>query len=533
MQREPLGWPQNLHGTGNDGSVTLRWDRASDNSITGYQYRYSLAAGEEPGEEGNPSQTDFGPWADIPNSSRNTTSHTVTGLTNGREYVLEVRAVRGSVVGWATGVNVTPGAPPATPSPPTGLTLQAGNRQLTANWADVDDIASPRGTITAFRVRYKRVGASSWTNVSRGSGDRSSTQRIRGLTNGTEYEVQVASVNQTVLSTWVSATGTPAVPPPDPPEPSGPLTAPASLNATAGNAQATLRWTNPGDESVTGYQYRYRLSTSNAWNPDWTAISGSGRNTTSHTVTGLTNSREYTFEVRAMRGSTAGPASAATARPATVLRAPGSLTASTTREYGILLSWDAANDSSITHWEYRTRKESESGWDPDWTTIGGNAGTTSSTIEVSTFNERYVIELRAGRGTEDGPSSRDDGSTKGQAAPAREPDRHLEQRQRHPAVGRLGGRLHHEVPVPPLRPGSRQRLWARGVVGCPRQQPQDDDPHGEGTGCRRVLRLRGAGDAGHPGGPGQQRLLLPAVGAVRRQPARGTLQARWTAQNGI
>ena len=126
-------------------------------------------------------------------------------------------------------------------------------------------------------------------------------------------------------------------------------------------------------------------------------------------MTGLTNSREYTFEVRAMRGSTAGPASAATARPATALRAPGSLRASTTREYGILLSWDAANDSSITHWEYRTRKESESGWDPDWTTIGGNAGTTSRTIEVSTFNERYVIELRAGRGTENGPSSRTTG----------------------------------------------------------------------------------------------------------------------------
>ena len=217
VRRESLSWPDNLHGRAGDERVTLMWNRASDNSITGYQYRYGPAPGYPN------SETDRSAWADIPNSSRSTTSYTVTGLTNGIEYRLEVRAMRGSVAGQAIEVNVTPAAqpaPPATPWPPTGLTLVAGDRQLTVNWADVDEITGPRGTITAFRVRYKRVGASSWTNVSRGSSDRSSTQRITGLRNGTAYEVQVASVNQTVLSTWVSATGTPAAPPP-PPNPAG------------------------------------------------------------------------------------------------------------------------------------------------------------------------------------------------------------------------------------------------------------------------------------------------------------------------
>jgi len=89
------------------------------------------------------------------------------------------------------------------------------------------------------------------------------------------------------------------------------------LTATPGDGQIALSWNDPSDSTITKYQYAQR-SGDGAW-AAWTDISGSDADTTSHTVTGLTNGTEYTIALRLVKGTgetaTYGPVSAVTATP--------------------------------------------------------------------------------------------------------------------------------------------------------------------------------------------------------------------------
>ena len=75
--------------------------------------------------------------------------------------------------------------------------------------------------------------------------------------------------------------------------------APRNPTARPGDTEATLSWDHPATYDqiwVSDYQYRQRAGTG-AWT-SWAAVPGSDGETTSHTVTGLTNDTEYTFEIR-------------------------------------------------------------------------------------------------------------------------------------------------------------------------------------------------------------------------------------------
>ena len=93
-------------------------------------------------------------------------------------------------------------------------------------------------------------------------------------------------------------------------------TMPRNLTAKDDDREVALRWELPesyDDIELTGYQYRAR-ERGGGWRPDWTRIPGSGA-TTSHTVTGLTNGTEYTFEVRGINSKGGGPAASVKGTP--------------------------------------------------------------------------------------------------------------------------------------------------------------------------------------------------------------------------
>ncbi len=91
---------------------------------------------------------------------------------------------------------------------------------------------------------------------------------------------------------------------PPPPPPSTTANAPENLQATADNAQVTLRWeapNNDGGADITDYAYRQKESGGNFTAYTDIPESGPGEaNARSYTVTGLTNGLEYVFHVQAV-----------------------------------------------------------------------------------------------------------------------------------------------------------------------------------------------------------------------------------------
>ena len=91
---------------------------------------------------------------------------------------------------------------------------------------------------------------------------------------------------------------------------------PGQFTAIPGHEGVRLTWSPPhGNHPVTSYQYRLSTDGGTNWSPDWTAITGSDADTTEHTLTNLSNGTTYTFELRALKDSTAGPAARAEATP--------------------------------------------------------------------------------------------------------------------------------------------------------------------------------------------------------------------------
>ena len=93
---------------------------------------------------------------------------------------------------------------------------------------------------------------------------------------------------------------------------------PSGLAASAGDGQVGLSWADPGNGSILRYQVRFRAGSSFGPSDDglWQDIPGSSATTAAYTVPGLTNRREYVFQVRAVNASGEGAASVAvTATP--------------------------------------------------------------------------------------------------------------------------------------------------------------------------------------------------------------------------
>ena len=101
--------PANLAATGGNAQIRLTWGDPNDATITEYEIRSRLS-----------SATTQGAWGEISGSGASTTSHTLTGLTNGTEYTVQVRAVNASGNGPPSTATGTPTAPPPRPQPPTG-----------------------------------------------------------------------------------------------------------------------------------------------------------------------------------------------------------------------------------------------------------------------------------------------------------------------------------------------------------------------------------------------------------------------------
>ena len=362
--------PKNLKATGGNGSVRLSWGFPTYEAISGYQFRYS--------------DTDVAQaaWREIDNSDHNTTSHTVTGLTNGTTYTFEVRAIKPTVNGVPTTVDGTSGV---APGPPENLTATAGKGSVTLAWDDPGN-----ASITLYQVRYSHtdVAQAVWRNIP--ASDASTTDHeVTGLTNGTTYTFEVRALNVVGPGDASSVTSTPGPPPP-----------PANLIAAAGVGLVTLEWDDSGDYGISVYQIRYGDNEGSL--PAWREISGSSDTTTTHTVPDLTNGVEYTFELRATNAVGTGDSSRVTATP--VPAAPDSLVATPGVET-VALEWVDPDDSAISGYQlvyYSGSRPSQLTWNH---ITDSDSSTTNHAVTGLTNGTKYTFEVRARAGLVHGDSS--------------------------------------------------------------------------------------------------------------------------------
>ena len=171
----------------------------------------------------------------------------------------------------------------------------------------------------------------------------------------------------------------------------------SDLAAVVSRGQAALSWTASTFTGVDKYQYRVSDDGGTSWDPDWRDVPG-GANATSYTVRNLTNGTEYTIQVRAVAGTLTGASTPVTAAlPYLPAPAPSGLKAAP-GDAKIELTWTDPSDTGISKYELRQRAAGG-----DWTNWSdvpsSGATTTTHTVTGLTNWTRHTIELRAVRGT--------------------------------------------------------------------------------------------------------------------------------------
>ena len=297
------------------------------------------------------------------------------------------------------------------------LTATPGNQRVSLEWRNWTPINED--IIQKFQYRVKQLGGSwdpDWTDLP-GSDASTEAHTLRNLTNGVEHTIELRAVfakeGQTLYGGAETISTTPRAP----------LTAPRNLDAsTEGDSGVRLSWSDPADSTLTGYQHRYRNTSDDGWNPDWTNIPGGGAATTSHTLTGMAKNLRHTLEVRMLRGTEQGPAASSFVTPRGTMPHLQGLTAAADDQQATL-SWDNPGDHGITGYQHRRRATDESAWNPNWTQIpNSNANTTSHTVRPLVNLTDYTFEVRAVRGLEEGQTSRTYATTPdGPAAMPKEP----------------------------------------------------------------------------------------------------------------
>ena len=191
--------------TSGDTTLTVAWTApAGATGITAYDVRRIETSEDE---------TDDANWTVEDNAwTSGTLEYTITGLTNGTEYDVQVRAVNS--IGDGTWSDTKTGTP-ALPAPTIG-SVRADDRAVLVSWSAPTGITTG---VAAYDVRYIETSAdktmdANWTvgEDAWEDGDGSLAYAITGLTNGMEYDVQVRAVDvDDVDGAWSATTSaTPA-----------------------------------------------------------------------------------------------------------------------------------------------------------------------------------------------------------------------------------------------------------------------------------------------------------------------------------
>ncbi len=329
------------------------------------------------GAENNDAAYVFGSWDDIVESDAETTSHIVTGLTNGTAYAFRARAVNTfGASDPSDSVSETPKASYAPARPLNFSATQSGAGQVELTW----DAHRYPLSVTGYAYSQNDGGGPSWTDID-GSDSSTVSHTVIGLSTVPTYTFAVRAVNSAGSTASDSRSLKLAKAP----------AAPDSFSAVAGDGQVWLGWRSPVDFTISGYEYRQKEGTDDFGN--WQKIFESRSGTTFHIVTGLTNGTSYTFQVRAVNAAgESGSAGEQSATPATPSSAPVKPEGFAARQTGVVqveLTWEASsNPLNVTGYEFSQNSGS-------WTTILGSDFSTVSHTITGLPAGNYTFAVRA------------------------------------------------------------------------------------------------------------------------------------------
>ncbi|MET7280815.1 fibronectin type III domain-containing protein [Kribbella sp. NPDC005582] len=293
-----------------DGSIDLDWNSAGD-GLYYWIYQRDVTAGQ-------------GFTKGIYPTDR--TAHSVGPLVHGHVYEFKVSAENPG------GEGATSGAASATsvgglPLPPSNLTAQAGNGQVTLRWS-----ASPSPSVF-YWIEYK-TASGSWQRLQYPL-DSCCTFTVQYLANGTTYDFRIRATN---VSGDSSASNS-ARARPLPPLPA----APTGLTATPGDGKVTLRW-NASSSPDVYYWIEYRPA-----GGTWQRLKYPLDTCCTFTVGYLANGTYYEFRVRSTNlAGDSGPSVAAGAKPMPPIpERPSNLTATPSGDSAVRLTWTASPTPNV------------------------------------------------------------------------------------------------------------------------------------------------------------------------------------------
>ena len=410
-------------------SLDVSWTAPSGNgaAISDYDVQHRVCTATPTTCVTNPA---WGNWTDRSGetASDTATSVTITGLTNGTAYQVQVRAANSvGASGWSASAQGVPA--PQKPDAPAAPTLTVKNESLDVSWS------APSGNgaaISDYNVRHRvkdtdgdtagdQPGA--WASLTGGDDPGiATTATITGLTNDTDYQVQVQAVNSVGGGVWSpSAEAAPTAQKPD---------APAAPTLTFSDRSLGVSWTVPAANGaeISDYDVQYRACTavdetcesSPAWG-NWTDRTGETTTDTgtSVTISGLTNGTAYQVQVRAANSlGDSSWSSSASEKPSTVPDAPGAPVL-TVNDQSLGVSWSAPSSdggSDVTGYK-AGRCSSSCGTDANWTVTILTGANTSTTISGLTNGTAYQMRIAAVNRSGDSAWS-----TAATATPAKAPD---------------------------------------------------------------------------------------------------------------
>lgn len=363
--------PANLQADPGNGKVALTWDTPNGLGITGYQYRLREGAG-----------TELQDWVSFGGAT--TTSHTVSGLTNGLDYEIHIRAMEDSTAGTHSIVHAVPYL--NVPKAPRYLEAARNNGVITLSW-----LPPRKSVVDHYEIRHAEKGdklsSRPWISVGKMTHH---TTTVASSHYGRTWKYQVRAVNQSGGGKAARATTKPQE-----------LTAPENFSAFAtSGTSAKLSWMPTNLKETKGWVYRINFgSTKSQWTK-LTNVAVESDGSRSATVSGSSLCSPCAYQLKAYNDA----GRSRLARDKADHSAPA-WTADISQASGtgqVTLSWEESN-IDLTGYQYRlnfgTWKDiglvqvTASGGDRSWTLTGLTAGTTC------------LLEIRAVNGVGAGQST--------------------------------------------------------------------------------------------------------------------------------